>query len=344
MKSVKLLSDNIGDGFPCYFIAEIGNLFKNFEEAKRLIDSAKEIGINAVKFQTWDIETFTTKNNFFDFEATGYISQYELHKSLQISADLQHQVVDYAKKNNVTIFSAPSHIKDIELMEELDVPIYKIGSDLACHIPLLKKVAKLDKPIILSTGMCTLEEVRNSVNAILSTGNEQLAILHCVADYPTKPDETNLSAISTLKKEFGLPVGLSDHNIDPVIAIGAASMGANLIEKHFRDSQNSSSPDDIVALDKDGFRKMIESVRLIEMAKGDGQKNPTKSEKVNLLTNRVSIVSMADIKAGQTITKDLIDIRRPGTGIQPIHFDSVIGKKVKIDISNEEPLTFDMLE
>ena len=123
MKSVKLLSDNIGDGFPCYFIAEIGNLFKNFEEAKRLIDSAKEIGINAVKFQTWDIETFTTKNNFFDFEATGHVSQYELHKSLQISADLQHQVVDYAKKNNVTVFSAPSHIKDIELMEEIEMPI-----------------------------------------------------------------------------------------------------------------------------------------------------------------------------------------------------------------------------
>ena len=344
MREVKLLSENIGDGFPCYFIAEIGNLFKNFDEAKRLIDAAKEIGINAVKFQTWDIETFTTKNNFFEFEATGHVSQYELHKELEISSDLQHQVVDYAKKNNVTIFSAPSHMKDIELMEELDVPIYKIGSDLACHIPLLKEVAKLGKPIILSTGMCTLEEVRNSVDAILSTGNDQLAILHCVADYPTKPEETNLSAISTLKKEFDFPVGLSDHNIDPVIAIGAAAMGANLIEKHFRDSRNSSSPDDIVALDKDGFGKMIESVRLLEMARGNGQKTPTKSEKVNLLTNRVSIVSMAEIKAGQTITEDLIDIRRPGTGIQPIHFEDVIGKKAKIDISKEEPLTFDMLE
>ena len=344
MKNVKLISENIGDGFPCYFIAEIGNLFKNFEEAKRLIDSAKEIGINAVKFQTWDIETFTTKNNFFDFEATGHVSQYELHKSLQISADLQHQVIDYAKKNNVTIFSAPSHIKDIKLMEELDVPIYKIGSDLACHIPLLKEVAKLDKPIILSTGMCTLEEVRNSVNAILSTGNEQLAILHCVADYPTKPEETNLSVISTLKKEFDLPVGLSDHNIDPAIVIGAASMGANLIEKHFKDLRNSPSPDDVVALDKNEFKHMIESIRLIEMAKGDGQKNPTKSEKVNLRTNRVSIVSMMKIKAGQVITKDLIDIRRPGTGIQPSHFDSVIGKKAKIDISKEEPITFDMID
>ena len=344
MKNVKLLSENIGDGFPCYFIAEIGNLFKNFEEAKRLIDSAKQIGINAVKFQTWDIETFTTKNNFFDFEATGHVSQYELHKELEISSDLQHQIVDYAKKNNVTIFSAPSHMKDIKLMEELDLPIYKIGSDLACHIPLLKEVAKLDKPIILSTGMCTMEEVKNSVNAILSTGNDQLAILHCVADYPTKPEETNLSVISTLKKELDLPIGLSDHNTNPVIAIGAASIGANLIEKHFKDSKNSSSPDDIVALDKNQFRNMIQSIRLIEKAIGNGKKNPTESEKINLLTNRVSIVSMKEIKAGQIITEKLIDIRRPGRGIQPSLFNTIIGKKAKIDIPKEEPLTFDMLE
>jgi N-acetylneuraminate synthase len=344
MKNIKLLSEDVGNGFPCYFIAEIGNLFKNFEEAKRLIDSAKEIGINAVKFQTWDIETFTTKNNFFDFEATGHVSQYELHESLQISADLQHQIVDYAAKNNITIFSAPSHVKDIKLMEELDIPIYKIGSDLACHIPLLKQVAKLDKPIILSTGMCTLEEVRNSVDAILSTGNDQLAILHCVADYPTKPEETNLSVISTLKKEFNVPVGLSDHNIDPIIAVGAASMGANLIEKHFRDIRNSSSPDDIVALNKDEFRNMIQSIRLIEKAKGDSKKEPTKNEKINLLTNRVSIVSMMEIKAGEIITEKLIDIRRPGTGIQPMYFDRVIGKKAKIDILKEEPITFDMIE
>lgn len=344
MKNIKLGSESVGNGFPCYFIAEIGNLFKNFEEAKRLIDSAKEVGINAVKFQTWDIETFTTKNNFFDFKATGHISQYELHKSLQISPDLQHQIVDYAKKNDITIFSAPSHIKDIKLMEELDLPIYKIGSDLACHIPLLKEVAKLDKPIILSTGMCTLEEVRNSVDAILSAGNEQLAILHCVADYPTKLEETNLSAILTLKKEFDIPIGLSDHNIDPMIAIGAASMGANLIEKHFRDIRNSSSPDDIVALDKNEFRKMIQSIRLIETAKGDGKKEPSKSEKINLRTNRVSIISMREIKAGEVITENLIDIRRPGTGIQPIHFDNVIGKKAKIGILKEEPITFDMIE
>tara|TARA_B110000263_G_C15287756_1_gene501702 strand:- start:309 stop:1343 length:1035 start_codon:yes stop_codon:yes gene_type:complete len=344
MKSIELDGKLIGDGQPCYFIAEIGSLFKNFEEAKKLIDSAIEIGIDAVKFQTFEADTITTKNNLFNMKNTGKISQYELFKKCEISKELQIEVTNYANKKGITVFSAPSHIKDLDIMKKMNLPIYKIGSDLACHIPLLKEVGKIGKPIILSTGMCSLEEIKNSVDAILSTGNDQLIILHCVSDYPNKPEETNLNAILTLKKEFDLPIGLSDHNIGWSISFGAVSMGANLIERHFKDSSNASAPDDIVALDKEQFSSLIESTRLIEKAKGNGIKIPTNSEKKNAITNRVSIISMVEIKAGQTITKNSIDIRRPGTGIHPIHFDSIIGRKVKIDIQKEEPITFDMLD
>ena len=166
MNNISLGNFNVGDNYPCYIIAEIGNLFKNFDEAKKLIDSALSVGVNAIKFQTWDAETLTTKKNFFDFEATGNVSQYELHKEIQISEKLQFDIIKYAKKQNLTIFSAPSHMDDLPLMEKFDLPIYKIGSDLACHTPLLKKVAKFGKPIILSTGMCTMEEVKKSINAI----------------------------------------------------------------------------------------------------------------------------------------------------------------------------------
>ena len=344
MKVINLGKKSVGDGYPCYLIAEIGGLFKNFEEAKRLIDSAIEIGVDSVKFQTLEAETVTTKNNFFDMENTGRISQYELLKSFEISKEVQEKVVKYANSRDITIFSAPSHMKDLEIMKKMDLPIFKIGSDLACHIPLLKEVAKLNKPIILSTGMCTLEEVRNSVNAIYSTGNEQLSILHCVSNYPAKSEETNLNAIRTLKNEFNIPVGLSDHTIGDAISLGAVAIGANIIEKHFRDIQNAPSPDDVVALDKKQFSYLIESIRLIEKAMGDGKKAPTDSEKKNLLTNRVSIITLDNIKKGQIITEDLIDVRRPGTGIQPIHFEKVIGKKAKIAISKEVPLTFEMLE
>ena len=343
MNPVYLYNKPVGNGNPSYIIAEIGGLFKNYEEAKRLINSAVEIGIDAVKFQTLEAETVTTKQNFFNMENTGHISQYELLKQFEISKDLQKKIVKYANDCGITIFSAPSHIKDLEIMREMDLPIFKIGSDLACHTPLLAEVASFGKPIILSTGMCTLKEIRNSVQTILDNGNDQLVLMHCVSDYPTKPEETNLNAIRTLKDEFDLPVGLSDHNIDPIVAINSIAVGANIIEKHFKDLQNSPSPDDIVALDKIQFKNMIKSIRLIEKALGDGVKRPSKSEIKNLETNRVSIIAIKEIQMNEIITKDMIDVRRPGNGIAPSYFNKIIGKKAKIKIKEETPLSFDMI-
>ena len=177
MSTIRLGDLTVSDGHPCYFVAEIGGLFKNFDEAKRLINSAVKIGINAVKFQTLEADTITTKNNFFDLGVTGHISQYDFFKKFEPSKELQKQVIKYANDCGITVFSAPSHIKDVEFMEGIDVPIYKIGSDLACHIPLLKKVGHLGKPIILSTGMTTLEEVRDSINAIFETDQSILSSL-----------------------------------------------------------------------------------------------------------------------------------------------------------------------
>jgi N-acetylneuraminate synthase len=340
---VRLGSKLVGDGNPCYFVAEIGGLFKNFEEAKRLIDSALEIGVDAVKFQTLEAETITTKNNFFNLGVTGHVSQYEFFKQFEPPKELQMQVVKYANNVGITVFSAPSHIKDLELMKKMELSIYKIGSDLACHIPLLKEVAKLDKPMILSTGMCTLEEVKDSVNAILETGNKQLVLLHCISDYPAKIEESNLNAILTMKNEFGLPVGYSDHTVGTEISFAAAIMGANIIEKHFRHPVNSSAADDMHAITPLQFTQLIEQVRKIEKAQGNGQKIPTPSEKKNLIENRVSIVSLVDIPTGSVITKEMIDIRRPGTGLAPKYFDQIIGMKTKTDIKAEMPLSWKFL-
>ncbi len=344
MKPVKLGEKFVGDSYPCYTIAEIGVAFKNFEEGKRLIDSTIEMGADSVKFQTYEAETVSTKNNYYDLEITGHISQYEFHKQLELSKDLQKQIVKYANECGITIFSAPSHIKDLEFMEEMNLPIYKIGSDLACHIPLLKKIAKFGKPIILSTGMCTMDEIHASVDTIKNQGNDQIVLMHCVADYPSKLEEANLNAIQSMKKEFDVPVGYSDHTIGSLTTLAGAVMGANLIERHFRDERNASSPDDGHSLVKSQFAELIKSIRKIEQAKGSGIKTPSKSEKKNLLTNRVSIIVMEDIPKDTTITEKMIDIRRPGGGIQPIHFDKVIGMKTKINISAEEPLTWNMLE
>ncbi len=344
LKTVSLGNKIIGDGYPCYFIAEIGNSFSNFRQAKLLIDSAKRIGANAVKFQTFEAETITTKSNYFDMEVTGKSSQYEFLKNLEISKDLQKEVVAYAKKSNMTIFSAPSHIEDLDILEDLDIPIYKIGSDLACHTPLLKKVAKLQKPIILSTGMCTMKEVEESVKTILDAGNDKLILLHCVSDYPANLEESNLNAIIEMKKQFKIPVGYSDHVKGSLASLTAAALGANVIERHFYDSKNGSFPDDIHALTDIEFKELIESVQKIELAKGTGKKIPSKSEKQNLLKNRVSIIAMQEIKKGSKITSDMIDIRRPGSGLSPSNYDIVLTKIAKLDISKETSLTWDMVE
>lgn len=344
MNFFKIKNQTIGDGFPCYCVAEIGSLFKTFDEAKILIDNAIEIGIDAIKFQTYEADTISTRDNQFDMEVTGNVSQYDFFKEFEPSKDIQKKIVDYANTKQITIFSAPSHMKDLEIMEELNLPAYKIGSDLACHIPLLKKVAQLNKPIILSTGMCTMDEVRESVNSILDSGNDQLMLLHCISDYPAKTEESNLNAISEMKKEFDLPVGFSDHCVGTEISLASVMLGANLIERHFKHSLNSPYPDNIHALTKNDFHDLINSIQLFEQAKGSGKKEPSPSEQKNLVSNRVSVIVMKDLKQGEIITSDVLDIRRPGSGLAPKFFDKVLGKKVKTDISKNSPLLQEMIE
>ncbi len=333
----------IGDGNPCYFIAEIGGSFRNFEEAKRLIDSAIEIGVDAVKFQTLEADTITTKDNYFNMDATGKVLQYDVFKTYEITKDTQLKIVKYSKDCGIPIFSAPSHMKDLELLHKMDLPFYKIGSDLACHLPLLKEIARWGKPIILSTGMCTLEEVKKSVEAIRDEGNDEIALLHCVSNYPAKPEETNLLAIQTMKNVFECPVGLSDHSIGTIIPLGAASIGANLLEKHFKDIKNSPSPDDVHSLTKEEFVKFMNDFRVIESARGNGIKIPTDSERKNSITNRVSIIAIKDIKIGEIISEDKVDIRRPGTGLQPVFWEKVVGATAKVEIKKNQAIKTNMI-
>jgi N,N'-diacetyllegionaminate synthase len=344
MKPVKLLDKKVGDGYPCYSVAEIGGAFKNFEEAKNLIDDAIESKIDAVKFQTLEADTIVTKNIKFNFETTGEILQYDLFKEMEISKELQMEVVEYANQRGISIFSAPSHIKDLKLMEKMNLPFYKIGSDLACHIPLIKKIARYMKPIILSTGMCTIEEIQNSVDCIKNMGNEQLILLHCVSDYPLKNENANISAINSLKNKFDCPVGFSDHSIGTSVSIAAVTMGANMIERHFRNIKNSSGYDDVLSLTKDEFKNLIKNFRETELILGTGIKKPSKIEIGNLKTNRASIIVMMDVKKGQEVSENIIDVRRPGTGLEPKFFDEILGKRFLKDIKKETPLSWEMIE
>ena len=344
MKNIKLGNKWVGDGNPCYIVAEIGTAYRNFEEAKNLIDSAVYIGVDAIKLQTFEAETITTKNNFLDLEETGFISQYELFKKLEIPKDEQLKIVKYANEKNLTIFSAPSHMHDLEFMKKMNLPFYKIGSDLVCHIPLLTEVGNLAKPVIISTGMCDLKDVDEAVYNIKKTGNNQIIIMHCVSDYPSKPEDVNLSVMQKLKEKFHLPVGYSDHSIDILACLAASAMGANIIEKHLRHTKNTPSPDDIHSLSVEEFKKLVDDIRYFEKTVGNGIKEPTKTELKNRSSSRVSIIATVDIPKGSQISSKIVDIRRPGTGIQPKFFSEIIGKTTLKEIKKDQPLNFDDLQ
>lgn len=322
-----------------YIIAEIGGNFTNFDQAKIIIDHAKNCGVDAIKLQTYEADTITSKKANFDMKNTGYISQYEIFKKYQIDYKLHKTIFDYIDKLKLDWFSTPSHRKDVDMLESLNVKAYKIGSDDAVNFPFLKYVAKTGKPLILSTGMCTLNDVRQAVDVILSTGNEKLILLHAITSYPTTEDNVNLKAIQTLIREFPeVPIGYSDHTLSPIASLCSVAMGAKVLERHFTHDKNAIGPDHQLSSDPKEMKWIVDSIRSFEKMRGSGIKKPAKSEAINRINNRKSIVITKDINFGDKLSIHNIDIKRPGSGIEPKYFDLLIGKDVKHSLKKEDIL------
>jgi len=328
----------------CYIIAEIGGNFTTLEQAKRLIDAAAQAGVDAVKLQTYRAETLSSRKAMFDMENTGVVSQFDLFRKYEIAEDLQRKVFANAEASGLDWFSTPSHRTDVDMLERLGVGAYKIGSDDAVNLPFLRYVARLGKPVILSTGMCTLDEVRESVQAILDAGNRKLMLLHAVTSYPTHPDNVNLAAMQTLAREFPqLDVGYSDHALGPVACICAAAMGARIIEKHFTWDKRAEGPDHILSADPDEMKFVVDSVRQFERMRGDGVKRPAPSEASTRKNNRKSVVLERPIRTGEQLTAAHLAVKRPGYGIAPKHLDELIGRSVRRDLEADAILTWDDL-
>lgn len=319
-----------------YIVAEIGGNFTDYETAKVLIDQAKESGVDAVKLQTYKGETVASGRAVFDMENTGVVSQLEYFKKYEISEELHEKVFAYAKENGLDIFSTPAHITDVEMLERLGVDVYKIGADDVTNIPFLKNIAKLHKPIMLSTGMCVMQEIDDAVNAILEEGNDQIVIMHVVSLYPTRPEYVNLDAIHTLQREFPqFTIGYSDHTLGVDSCIFAAVMGAKVIEKHFTYDKNADGPDHMLSATCEEMRRLVDKIRIFEQMKGNGIKRPVADEIKNRRNNRKSIVSVRTIKQGERIKESDIDIKRPGIGIEPRYKGMIIGKKAIRDIEED---------
>jgi sialic acid synthase SpsE len=329
----------------CYIIAEIGGNFTAPEEARRLIDAAAECGVDAVKLQTYRADTVASRHAMFDMENTGVVSQHEVFKKYEIGEALHESAFAYAESKRLDWFSTPSHESDVDLLERLGVGCHKIGSDDAVNTPFLRYVARTGKPMIVSTGMCTLDEVRASVAAILEEGCKQLILLHAITSYPTHPENVNLAAMQTLMREFpSLDVGYSDHTLDPIACLCAVAMGARVLERHFTYDKAAPGPDHALSADPAEMKWLVKAVRQFEVMRGSGIKQPAASERTTRLNNRKSLILARAAKAGHALTRDDLAIKRPGTGIEPGRLDEILGRRLKEDMEADAVLTWDRLQ
>lgn len=348
MKKIKLGDRLIGEGEPCFIIAEAGvNHNGNISLAKELIDLAKEAGADAVKFQTFKTENIITKEakkaDYQKKNAGSEESQYEMVQRLELKKEDFKELLGYARKKDIIFLSSPFDKESVNLLSELDLPAFKIPSGEITNFPLLKYIARKGKPVILSTGMAKLGEIEEALNIIWREGLEELILLHCVTNYPAKVEEINLRTIQTLKYAFRLPVGLSDHTDSIFIPAVAFALGACIIEKHFTLNKNLPGPDHRASLEPQELRKTVKSIREVEKALGDGIKKPTKEEEEIKKVARKSIVAKVNIPEGTIITESMLDAKRPGTGIEPKYIDYVAGKIALDEIKRDELITIDKI-
>lgn len=331
-----------------FIIAEAGvNHNGDLNTAKKLIDAALVAGADAIKFQSFKAENLVTKDApkaQYQKKNTGSGNQYDMLKKLELSFDDHIMLKKYCEEKGIMFISTPFDFESVDLLEKLEIPMYKISSGDLTNIPFLKYIAKLNKPMIVSTGMGNLGEVEMAVEAIKNTENNKITLLHCTSNYPTNYDDVNLNAMITMKNAFKLPVGYSDHTLGIEIPIAAAAMGAAIIEKHFTLDKNMEGPDHKASLNPNEFKQMVSSIRNIEKALGDGIKKCNKNEEDTKRAARKSIVAGRNIVQGEVLSYENISFKRPGTGISPIFLDEVIGKKAACDFNADEFIQFDKIK
>lgn len=332
---------------PCFIIAEAGvNHNGDLKLAMELIDVAFQAKADAVKFQTFSAERLVTRSaskaEYQRKTTDARESQFDMLQRLELSQEAHFELKEYAEKKGILFLSTPFDEISADFLSNLGVPAFKIPSGEITNLPFLEHVAKKMRPMIVSTGMATLDEVRVAVKKIRETGNNELALLHCVSAYPAEPSWINLRAMETLAHTFEVPVGFSDHTTGIEISLAAVALGAKIIEKHFTLDRKLPGPDHGASLEPEELCALVAGIRKVESALGDGRKIPHAEEKDTADAARKSLVAAKDIVAGDLLTEEVILIQRPGTGLPPSLRSQLVGKRAKISIAAGELLTWEM--
>jgi N-acetylneuraminate synthase len=307
------------------------------------VDAARKAGADAVKFQTFSAESLVVrgaaKAEYQKRSSGAGEFQLEMLRKLELSAKDFARLFSYAQEKGIIFLATPFDTASVDLLDKLGVAAFKVGSGDITNFPLLRHIAGKKKPVILSTGMATLEEVGEALQVLKKAGAGGIVLLHCVSDYPSKAGDMNLRVMETLRSAFKLPVGLSDHSLGITVPITAAALGACIIEKHFTLDKDLPGPDHKASLEPDELKQMVKAIRDVAKALGDGVKRLTAAEEKTRRLVRRSIVARVDISTGATIEEDMLDIKRPGDGIEPKYIDSIIGKTARKNIKREEKIT-----
>lgn len=322
-------------------IAEAGvNHNGSLEVAKKLVDAAKKADVDIIKFQTFIsedvISKFAQKAEYQKVSNSKNETQLEMVRKLELSFNDFLKLSDYCRKNCIEFLSTAFDNQSIEFLSTIDMERWKIPSGEITNLPYLIKIANLKQPVILSTGMSTLEEIETAVSVLKNNGVTDLTVLHCTTEYPTPFEDVNLNAMHTIKEKFGVKIGYSDHTTGIEVPIAAVALGATVIEKHFTLDRNMEGPDHKASLEPHELKAMVDAIRNIEKALGSGIKQPAESEKKNMAIARKSIVAKVEIKAGELLTEDNITVKRPGNGISPMSWFDVIGTKATRDYQEDE--------
>lgn len=323
-------------------IAEAGvNHNGSIEMAKQLIDAAAVAGVDYVKFQTFKAEKLVTKEakqaEYQQRNAKGN-SQYAMLKKLELSEAQHEELIAYCMEKGVKFLSTAFDMESIEYLHSLHLGLWKIPSGEITNYPYLKAIAQFGEPVILSTGMCEIEDVQNAVDVLCKHGlkKEQITLLHCNTEYPTPMQDVNLRAMQQMREMFGVAVGYSDHTPGIEVPIAAVALGAEVIEKHFTLDRTMPGPDHKASLEPQELKAMVSAIRNIEQALGDGEKRVSESERKNMTIARKSIVAARDIMQGELLTEENLTTKRPGNGISPIRWNDVVGSKAVRDFKVDE--------
>lgn len=313
-----------------FVIAEAGvNHNGDIETAKKLIDAAADAGVDAVKFQTFKAEKIvckTAEKAAYQLETTNKLeSQYDMLKKLELTEQMHKELIKYCNMKKIMFLSTPFDIESIKMLAGLGLQIFKIPSGEITNLPYLREMAKQRKKVILSTGMSSLNEVNDAVKVLRDNGTDDITLLHCNSQYPTPLSDVNLMAMVKMRGTFGIPIGYSDHTQGIEIPIAAVALGASVIEKHFTLDKNMEGPDHKASLEPHEIKQMVEGIRKIELALGNGIKKVTESEKSNIGIVRKSIVASVNIKKGEIFTEKNLTTKRPGIGVSPMKWDEIIG-------------------